>query len=134
MDDRTWLGNLAEIRVAAELLRERYEVFVGWGGKTSCDLIALKDGVLHRVQVKGTRTRSIGPKGTVGGYTVQLRSVRSNKTANVVKTFDAGVCDLLGIYIEPEDRVVILKAKGYHGRNTVNIKANTGRVSRPLPD
>jgi hypothetical protein len=53
MDDKTWLGALAEVRVCAELVAERWEVFTSVTGKAPFDLVAYKDGRVLRVEVKG---------------------------------------------------------------------------------
>lgn len=106
MDDKTYASNLGELKVAAALAEQHYDVFVGWGGKSVCDLVAHKDGVLYRVQIKTTSTQA-----TSGNWTVQIKSVRHNKTANVIHNFDASKCDMLAIYVLPEDRVVFVDPK-----------------------
>lgn len=121
MDDKTWLGNLAEIKVAAVLVQHKYEVFMGYGGKTSCDLIAIKDGESIRVQVKGCGTRD-----TSKSWLVQLRSMRPNRSGTTIKKFDASICDWLGVYIQPEDRVVFYCAATLDGRTAVSVKPLEG--------
>lgn len=116
MDSCTRLGGLAELKVAEELLVRGYEIFFGWGGKTSCDLVVIKDSNVIRVQVKGTTQKS-----RYGKWVVQLKSVRSNRTENVIKKFDASLCDLLGVYIEEEDRVVFLEAEALDGMTEKHI-------------
>ena len=44
------------------------------------------------------------------GWSVQLRTVRPNRTTCVIKNFDNTTCDILAIYIEPEDRILIFKS------------------------
>lgn len=58
----------------------------------SYDLIADKSGKLNRVEVKTT-----GSKASSGNFTVQIKSVRSNKTVNTIKTFDKSLVDILYI-------------------------------------
>lgn len=125
MDNKTWLGTLAEIKVASHLVEQRHEVFVGWGGKTSCDLICIQDGILKRVQVKGCATCDPSSK----SWIIQLRSIRSNRSQNTIKKFDASICDLLAVYIQPEDRVVLFDAAPLNGRNTISIKPLEGQAN-----
>jgi len=63
------VGAVAELRVAADLLNRGYEVFRALSPSTSCDLAVLKDGILHRVEV---RTGHIKPNGELG-YHVKLK-------------------------------------------------------------
>lgn len=125
MDTKTWLGNLAEIKVASYLIENGYEVFVGWGGKTSCDLICIKDGQLERVQVKGCASRDKKSH----SWIVQLRSIRSNRSGNTIHKFDGTVCDTLAVYIQPEDRIVLYDALPLDGRNAISIKPLEGQAN-----
>lgn len=117
MDDKTLLGNLAEIKVASHLAERGYEIFWGVGGKTSCDLVVIKDNVASRVQVKGCSFKN-GPS-----WQVELKSVRSNKTVNKIHNFDSSKCELLAIYIQPEDRVVVLDASLYNDKTAAFVKS-----------
>lgn len=117
MDNKTYISNLGELKVATELAQQNYSIFVNWGGKASCDLIAIKENEIIRVQVKSTTTRN-----KYGVWVVQLKTVRSNKTQNTIKNFDASTCDLLAIYIAPEDRVLLLPAQQYNGKSIASIK------------
>jgi hypothetical protein len=69
-----------------------------------------------RVQVKGTGTQSKS-----GKWITQLKSVRSNRTKNVIYPFDSTLCEIVGIYIAPEDRVVILSSEELHGKSEIRI-------------
>lgn len=51
MDERNRNGAANEMRAAAALIDNGYEVFLGVGN-TSCDMIALKGGDMWRVEVK----------------------------------------------------------------------------------
>lgn len=44
-------GRANEMKAAAALIENGYEVFMGVGN-TSCDMVALKDGICLRVEVK----------------------------------------------------------------------------------
>lgn len=124
IDAKTKMGNLAELKVATHYAERGCSVFMPWGGKSINDLI-IEDanGRAIRVQVKCTSTMSKNGK----GWNAQLKSVRSNKTKNVIKNFDGSTSDILAIYIEPEDRLVFLSAKEYDGRSGVTIAANMER-------
>lgn len=98
-------GSLAEIKVIAHLMTLGYQVFTGVGAKTSFDLIAFKDDILYRVEVKSTR--NIKPS---GNWAVMLKSVRSNKTQNIIKLFDRTKSDIVAIWIIPEDRIILLES------------------------
>lgn len=71
MDDKTWLGALAEARVAARFLHERWDVFVSAGGKAPFDLVAARGEQLPRVEVKGCATSDYAmiPDGAVAEWT-----------------------------------------------------------------
>ena len=99
------VGSLGEISVQKEFILSGYEVYSPVTDNTKYDLIASKDGKVYTVEVKSTN-RKVG-----GFYRVQIKKVRSNKTRNVVTRFDNTQVDLLAIYIEPEDRVIVYKAE-----------------------
>lgn len=46
------VGTSSELLVCSDLLMHGYEVFRAVSQHASCDLVAMKDGVCHRVQVK----------------------------------------------------------------------------------
>jgi Holliday junction resolvase-like predicted endonuclease len=115
---RSELGTLGEIKAAAHFASEGYEVYVPFGGKSRHDLLLNKGRVILRVEVKTTQTKDAKS----GSWLVQLRSIRSNRTENVIKHFDSSQCDIIAVYIEPEDRIEILQASEYEGRSTVSFK------------
>lgn len=45
-------GTMSELTVSLDLMRHGWEVFSGLSPDASCDLIAMRDGALMRVQVK----------------------------------------------------------------------------------
>lgn len=115
MDNKTYLGAIGEAKVIARLTEERYHVFNQVTGKAPFDLVAYKDGEMKRVSVK-----SIEKKNKDGNYTVQLKSVRSNKTSNKIVNFDNTSCDILAVYIAELDEVLLL--------NSCDITAKSGLV------
>lgn len=106
MDNKTWVSSLGESRVVSELIRQGYEVFTQLSGKSSIDLIAYKENILSRVQVKATSTRTKANT----GWSVQIKQVRPNRKSNKIKKFDSTTCDILAIYIQPLDKVVLMKS------------------------
>ena len=49
-------GDLAELKIAADLMERGYGIAVPWGEDCDFDLIAYRDDELHRVQVKYTES------------------------------------------------------------------------------
>ena len=49
-------GDLAELKIAADLMERGYGIAVPWGEDCDFDLIAYRDNELHRVQVKHARS------------------------------------------------------------------------------
>lgn len=116
-------GRLGEAAVLKHFVSEGYEIFSPLFGNTSIDLIVIKEGKVFRVEVKTTKFA----KGS--SYEVQLRSSRPNRTGTTIRKFDGNRCDLLAIYVEPEDRVIVKTAKDLDGRSTISIKKNNGRAN-----
>lgn len=109
-------GRVGESATVAYFVKEGYEVFLPMFGNASCDLIVVKDGKISRVECKSTSVRTPS-----GKWIAQLRQVRSNKTSNNIKKFDANNSELLAIYIVDEDRVVVLDSLLVHGNSTVTV-------------
>lgn len=109
-------GILGEAKAIAYLLEKGYDVFNQFGGKAPFDLVAHKDNTLYRVSVKST---SFLKKNT---YIVYLQRVRPNRTKNIIHKFDKTCCDLLAIYIVPEDRIVLLEASGIKQKCSLSIR------------
>ena len=125
MDEKGWLGALAEAAVVERMLLERWHVFTSVSGKAPSDLVATKDDVLVRVEVKGCATRTSG-----GGYAVSLRSVRANRTGFVVRHLDEACSDLLAVYLQPEHVVCFMPTASLAGRNTLTLHGHPSE-SRP---
>ena len=54
------LGDVNELLVCADLLKKGYEVFRSISHTCSCDLIAMKDGMMIRVEVKSAYLKKNG--------------------------------------------------------------------------
>lgn len=122
MDDKTWLGALAEAKVTARLLHDRWEVFTSASGKAPFDLVAVRGEQVLRVEVKGCATRRPN-----GGFAVSLRSVRSNRTGNSVRYLSPRVSDVVAIYLEPIDAVCFSATSQLSGRTTITLHEKAGR-------
>lgn len=106
MTDSTKLGELGESKAISEFIRDGFDVFTQFSGKAPFDLVICRDGILQRVEVKTTKTRT--PYDT--GWRIQLRKIRSNLSETKIHKFDKNQSDLLAVYIAPLDRVVILNS------------------------
>ena len=116
MDDRTWLGALAESKVRAALVQEQWWVFTEVSGKAPFDMIAVKGRLLHRVEVKGCATRRPN-----GGFAVGLRSTRPNRTGYAVHSLSAATSDLVAVYLEPIDAVCFFATTELAGRRSITL-------------
>ena len=116
MDDKTWLGALAEAKTTARLIEQRWDVFTSTTGKTPCDLIAAKGGVLLRVEVKGC-----GVCQPSGGFTVNLKSIRPNRSGNTIRYLDPSVSDVVAIFVGPVDAVCFFWTRDLAGRSTITV-------------
>lgn len=98
-------GSLGEISTQKEFILCGYEVYSPVTDNTEYDLLVSKGGEVFTVEVKSTKRK------VAGFYRVQIKKVRSNKTRNTITRFDNTKVDLLAVYIEPEDKVIVYKAK-----------------------
>ena len=80
--------------------------FMEIDGKSPFDLVAHKDGKLLRVEVKSTTQRTRNNS----GWMVELKSVRSNKTINKIYNFSKDRCDILIVFIEPINKVLLFNS------------------------
>ena len=85
-------GDLAEMMVAADLLRRGHKIAIPYGEDWDYDLILCRDGSLERVQVKHTRS---------DGRVVQVRC-RSHSLTNgrvrEVKKYTAETVDWIAVW------------------------------------
>ena len=121
------MGSVGESKVASELSRHRFHVFIQTTGKAPFDLVVYKDGYLYRVNVKTTQRLD-----KWGSWEVQIKSVRSNRTKNRVVPFDPLSCDVLAVYIEPLDRVCFLRASEVSEKCSIALREKTVRQSKLL--
>lgn len=117
MDRKTWLSSIAEAKTVSEYLKNEWEVYTQTSGKGPFDLVVYKDKTLWRVQVKATETTNVNS----ASYIAQLRSIRSNRTKNVIKPLDPSSYDELAIYVEPLDCIFFFTVEEVAGRNSISI-------------
>jgi Holliday junction resolvase-like predicted endonuclease len=103
----TDLGSLGKAKVICRLVEENYDVFMELDGKSPFDLIVHKNDILQRVEIKATETRTKANT----GWTIQIKKVRPNKTANIITNFSPKQCELLAIYIKPLDKVILIASQ-----------------------
>lgn len=109
-------GRAAEAKVVAELVAQGIEVYLPTFGNGICDLVALSDGVLLRVETKYSGHLR------AGGYQVSLRQVRANRSQMIVKKFNAANSDVLAVYVAPLDRVTFLPSAKLDGRTSLTLR------------
>ena len=97
-------GYIGEYEAKLALIRLGCFIFEDTSGKAPIDFIALTpDGVLKRVQVKSTR--QVSPSGYAK---VGIKTVRSNKTTNLIKGYDKYSCDILAVFDVIKNKVHLL--------------------------
>lgn len=84
------------------LAKQAYTVLLPLNDNQNFDLAFADDTKIYTVQVKTTRA-----KPTPGGYSVQLKQTRSNKTKNVLKMFDPNSTDFVFVLCEDGTRYMI---------------------------
>lgn len=111
-------GSLGEIAVAKELIKQGYEVYSGITDNTKYDLLAILDGQIYRVEVKSTKQ----PEKRSGAYKIELKRTRSNKKKNTIYLFDNTEVDILGVYLEDIDRVMLFEARAIKAKSALTIR------------
>lgn len=117
MDQKSKISALGESLVIAEFIRRDYDVFTQFSGKEPFDMAVHKEGKLYRVEVKSTSNRTKEDR----GWKVQLRKSRSNLTETKINKFDPNSCDILAVFIEPVNKIVILESSNITVRSELTI-------------
>lgn len=102
MNDKDINGILGETKVISFLIENGFDVFFPYGGKTTFDLVAHREGELFRIEVKTTEAEA------ATGWYVKIKKSRHNKNINIEKHFKPSQCDFLAVYIKPKDKVVLI--------------------------
>lgn len=112
MRNSSQIGRMGESLALNEFVKLGYEVYLPFGGNTSCDFIVVKDGHSYRVEVKSSNI--LKDNGKV------LISLRYNRLG-INYTFDSSKSDLLACVLLPLNKVVILPSSEYDGRGTITL-------------
>jgi hypothetical protein len=97
-------GDLAELKVATDLLERGYRIAIPYGEDHDFDLILCRDDKLERVQVK--YARSNGEVIAVKCYSHSLTNGRIRQT----KHYTAATIDWLAVYDATSDRCFYIPA------------------------
>lgn len=110
-------GDLGEARAIYELVKLGYAISTPLHVHLPYDLIADKDGVLYRVQVKTTKHVS---SAATRSYEVMLATNGGNTKSNNRKQFDASLIDMLFV-VTDDDRCWLIPASVISSKSTLTI-------------
>lgn len=113
----TDMGRLGEIKVMNALVEQGWYPFTDISGKCPVDIIAWKDNVTITIQVK-----YCGYSPVDGSFSVQIGSIRPNRTENVIKKFDNEAVDYLAVYLEPLNTVCFIPASEISTGRSLTIR------------
>ena len=111
------LGSLGKSKVISELIKKEYDVFTEFEGKSPFDLVAHKEQKLYRVEVKSTQRRTKYNT----GWEVQIKKVRPNRSKAVIHNFSSDQCDILAVFIEPLDKVILIQSSEIKTKSMLTI-------------
>lgn len=121
-------GDLAELKIAADLIDRGCHISIPFGENCDYDLIADYEGRLHRVQVKYSRS---------DGQIVLVRC-RSHSLTNgrirTTKHYTASMVDWIAVYDSTTERCYYLPSRelGDHGRSTLTLRLQPARNNQRL--
>ena len=120
-------GDLAELRVAADLVGRGFRVALPFGEDCDFDLLLIRSASVERIQVK--YTESDGRVLEVRCTSHSLTNGRVRKT----KRYTAEMIDLLAVYDATTDRCYYLPASLLGaGRRVVNLRLQPARNGQKL--
>jgi hypothetical protein len=114
-------GDLAEVMVAADLLRRGYKIAFPYGEDWDYDLILCRDERLERVQVK--HTRSDGRAITVRCLSHSL----TNGRVRAVKHYTAKTVDWIAVYDATTDRCYYVPSAAFDGHSQLILRLAPAR-------
>jgi hypothetical protein len=110
-------GDLAELKVAADLVEHGHRIAIPFGEDVDFDLILVRDEKLERVQVK--YTESDGQVVSVKCYSHSLTNGRIRQT----KRYTSRTIDWLAVYDRTTDRCFYLPARELgEGRSLLHLR------------
>ncbi len=116
-------GDLAELKVAADLMSRGCDISIPFGADSSYDLIADYEGRLHRIQVKSTKSN---------GRVVTVKCLSHSLTggrARAVKHYTAAIVDWIAAYDATTDRCYYIPSwiLGAEGRAALHLRLAPAR-------
>ena len=97
------LGSTGKAKAILSFITHGYDVFTEFEGKSPFDFIVHKTNELKRVEVKTSKTRNRANT----GWIFQIKKVRPNRTKAKIYRFNKSQCDILALYIQPLDKIII---------------------------
>lgn len=108
MDNKTNAHILGETLAKLYFEVKGYFVYTNSSGKAEFDMVISKDGLVYTVEVKTVSCIKISAKGEY--FDIQLKSVRSNTTENIIYNFDNSFIDYLAVVDILTHKVIVISA------------------------
>ncbi len=110
-------GDLAELRVASDLLQQGHRVAIPFGEDWDYDLVLYRDGKLERVQVKYVKSN-----GEVMCVRCRSHSLTGGRVRSV-KRYTAAMVDWIAVYDETVDACFYIPSTFLgEGRSMMNLR------------
>jgi hypothetical protein len=109
-------GDLAEIKVAADLLRRGHRIAIPYGEDWDYDLIVCRAGALERVQVKDTRS---------AGSVIHVKCLShslTNGRVRATKRYSAAMVDWIAVWDATTDRCYYVPSSQFDGRSALQLR------------
>ena len=120
-------GDLAELKVAADLVERGYRIALPFGEDVDFDLILIRDEKLERVQVK--YTESDGSVVAVKCYSHSLTNGKVRRT----KHYTAATIEWLAVYDRTTDRCFYLPASELgEGRSQLHLRLTPAKNNQQV--
>jgi hypothetical protein len=120
-------GDLAELKVATDLLRRGHRIAIPYGEDCDFDLVLIRSNRLERVQVKYTSS-----DGAVINVRCRSHSLTNGKVRRV-KHYTAATIDLLAVYDATSDRCYYVPAIELGtGRSNLSLRLKPARNGQRL--
>lgn len=111
------IGNIGEMRIAADLMKRGFEVFTELGDNSRVDLIAIKKNHILKVQVKSYNASN----GKV--------EVRTNKKGpGYMYTYEKDDVDLFAVYVPNYDIIFYLNWDDFTAKGGATIRVDVPKV------
>lgn len=119
MDSKTYATGVGETVAKLYFETKGYFVYSNSSGKSEFDLVLSKDKELYTVEVKTVSSLQESTKGAY--FEVQLKTVRSNKTENTIKSFNKAGLDYLVVVNLLDLTIVVLDAEEIEAKSSLRI-------------